>query len=115
MAFPRWARRIGIGQGGSMDPTETGFYATADQLAIAELRKLHVYWIRNGGTGTGEDQAMTTMHFLNTTAEQPDDTWTEADFAAIEARLDTWWTALKTFFNQETVLAEYRWYRAAAG
>lgn len=74
-----------------------------------ELRKLTVSWIRSVGSAPPQDAAQCTFHFLNITGGDPDPTWIDADFTTVENAFDTFWTALKPYYNTGTVLSEYEW------
>jgi hypothetical protein len=57
------------------------------------------------------------MHFdfLNMTSNAPDDTWTSTDYGQIEARLLTWWTAVKTAAAATTRLYRISWHQLGPG
>lgn len=57
------------------------------------------------------------MHFdfLNTTSNEPDDTWTAGDFTTLETLLGTWWTAVKADVPPDTRLSRYLWNRVGTG
>lgn len=75
-----------------------------------ELRKLEVRWSRTPTVGVVQDPAICTFHLINITSGTPDATWTDADYASVEARFDTWWTTnLNDFYKAETKLFEYVW------
>lgn len=76
-----------------------------------ELRKLEVRWSRVPTVGVVQDKAVCTFHLLNLTAGEPDDTWTDADYASCESKFDSWFAApgLADFYKPETKLAEYVW------
>lgn len=76
-----------------------------------ELRKLEVQWTRDVSGAPLDDRAICTFHLLNLTAGAPDPTWITGDFTAIEARFDTWWTAIKTLYEPRVKLVEYVWRR----
>lgn len=77
-----------------------------------ELRKLLVKWTRPVAGGTGEDLVVVTLHYLKLTGGSPDAAWSSADYAAQEARWDTWWSFVKAYYAPSTNLAEYRWYKS---
>lgn len=62
-------------------------------------------------TGSVEDVATTHMDFLNLTGGEPDDTWVDADFLALEAAMSTWWGQIRGGTHTSCKLSEYRWYR----
>lgn len=75
-----------------------------------ELRKLTVSWRRTPSVGVVQDADQCTFHFLNLTDGDPDDTWIDADFTAVEGAFDTFWTYLKSnWYPPETILSEYLW------
>lgn len=65
---------------------------------MAVHRKLQLRFGR-----TNADVAVLHQYFWGATADHE---------AAIEARLDTWWGAIKSLFTDDTALWEYRWYFA---
>lgn len=76
-----------------------------------ELRKLQVRYSRSP-TGMGsQDVAVTTHHFLNLTADEPDATWTTGDYTTVEGAWDTLWTSLKARQSPTTRLDQFRWYK----
>lgn len=82
----------------------------AEYTGAYELRRLEVRWTRTPTVGVVQDPAICTFHLLNLTGGSPDASWTDADYLAVEARFDTWWTAnLNDFYRPETKLAEYVW------
>lgn len=54
---------------------------------------------------------MVTLHVAKLTAGVLDTNWLTADYTSIEAKLDTWWTAIKPYIANTTELIEYRWYK----
>lgn len=93
----------------------TGIWLVLEEDDVAswsgdyELRKLQVSWSRIPSTGVAQDAAMCTFHFLNLTGGNPDDTWTAADYGAVETAFDTFWGALGTSYSAESILKEYLW------
>jgi hypothetical protein len=67
------------------------------------------------GYATADDAALMHFDFLNLTSDSPDDTWTSADFAALEGRLNTWWNTIKGYTPATTKLTRYYWHRVGAG
>lgn len=63
----------------------------------------------------GMDPAV--MHFdvLNTTSGSPDDTWTTADYAQVEALLDALDTAIRTMGMSGHKVSQYIWHRVGSG
>lgn len=57
------------------------------------------------------------MHFdfLNNTSDAPDDTWTSADYATLEAALQTWWGTVKIYVPSDTRLSRFLWNRTGPG
>lgn len=53
-----------------------------------------------------QDQAVTTFHYRWNSSDEPDDT----DFALVEARLNGFWTALKSYRTTLVTGGEHRWY-----
>lgn len=73
------------------------------------LRKLQVSWQRTPASGVVQDAAVCTHHFINITDGVPDDTWTTDDYTTIENAYDTFWGAIKSYYNGQIKLAEYLW------
>jgi hypothetical protein len=71
--------------------------------------------LRFDRTSLIDDAIQTHVDLVNVTAGSLDDTWTDADFLAVEARLDTFWGAIKSLVPGAVALAEYRWYRLGPG
>jgi hypothetical protein len=63
----------------------------------------------------GSDPAFMHFDFLNTTSGSPDDTWTAADYAALEAHLQTFWTGCGGYVKTGNRLTEFRWHRVGTG
>jgi hypothetical protein len=64
---------------------------------------------------SNEDDAEMHFDFLNYTGGDPDDSWTNTDFATVEGYLATWWASVKPYVSTKCVLREIRWYRAGPG
>ncbi len=77
-----------------------------------ELRKAQVRWGRASGAAAGTDDAVTTHHFLRVIAGQPSDTWTAADFQAVEGRLLTLANVLNDYWTPSFSYKQVRWYKA---
>lgn len=88
------------------------FDAIVDDAPLdLEWRKVQLVFTRATPTGTTEDVAVCSLNLLNFTDAAIDSSWTTADYVAAEARLNTFWTSVKTEFPDELVLSQYRWYR----
>lgn len=74
------------------------------------LRKLHLNFSRSPA-GSTEDLAVATFHFAKIASDEATNAWVAADYAAIEARFATAWTALKPSWYNNVALTQYRWYR----
>jgi hypothetical protein len=74
-----------------------------------ELRKLTASWSRTPSRGVVQDRDQCTFHFLNLTGGNPDASWIDADFTAVENAFDTFWGAIKDQYATQTVLVEYMW------
>lgn len=86
---------------------------TQDSISAGAFgRRLVIEWERWGGT---VDPAQTHIDFVNITAGALDSTWTGADFDAVEAIVDAWWAAIKSYYPDELHLRAYRWYRLGPG
>lgn len=64
---------------------------------------------------TPDDAANVHFDFLNLTSDDPDDTWTAADFASLEARIVTWWAAVNAYTPGGTKMTRLYWHRVGAG
>lgn len=85
--------------------------ATATDPTVGIRR---VQWVISRVTerpGFAEDVAIMTMDFMKHVTGTPNDTWNAADFDAVEAHLDTYWSAIKNQINESHVLDQFRWYR----
>jgi len=58
-----------------------------------------------------QDAMTTHCDFLNLTNGSPDDTWTDADFTAIESQMSQWIAELEPFMHTSVLWHEVRWYR----
>lgn len=76
-----------------------------------ELRKLQVLYGRASGDPAGDDDAVTTHHFLRVSGGNPSADWVAADFELVEAQWDAWWNVVKGAHAPATVLKQYRWYK----
>lgn len=76
-----------------------------------ELRRLVVRFARTGPSGGAEDSVAFTVHFAKLTGGAVDASWLTADYTAVEARFDTWWTSYKVFCGTNLSLAGYTWYK----
>jgi hypothetical protein len=76
-----------------------------------ELRRLVVRFQRTPSGGVAEDLDAITFHLAKITGGAIDAAWTAANYAACEARVDTWWATVKTEYVSTTRLFEYRWYK----
>lgn len=74
-----------------------------------ELRELTLKWTRAYTGRPLQDAAMCTFHIANFTGGVPDATWTAGDYATCEALFDTYWGAIKEWFNASHTLSEYTW------
>jgi hypothetical protein len=55
------------------------------------------------------------IHYLNITSGAPDYTWIAADFAAVEAAVQAFWTAQASRISSDFRLVEHRWYQFGPG
>jgi hypothetical protein len=102
--------------------TDESVYEAAESKALGTnaqepntaVRRCQVVYTR-APTGSTEDVAVTTHDFMNITAGDPDETWTDADFLAVEALLDTFHNAVKPYRSDRTTVSQYRWYRIGPG
>lgn len=94
-------------------PGSDSFFTTSAAVAspttLGCRRLVAVY---NRGT---EDSAITTHDFLNITSGAPDDTWDDADYAAIETGFIGVWAAWKSRTHTSVTMHELRWYKKIPG
>jgi hypothetical protein len=89
-------------------------YMLFDQDNLAG-RRLSVLFTR-----PAEDALQFGVNLVKLTGGAPDDGWVDADYADVEAHMDTLWNTLKVFYKTPTVaggytLSEYRWHRWGVG
>jgi len=102
--------------------TDETVYSAAETKALGSnanspgtaVRRCQVVYTRSP-PGSTEDVAVTTHDFMNITGGNPDDTWNSADFASVEARLDTFFNAIKAELANIYTISQYRWYRIGPG
>jgi hypothetical protein len=63
----------------------------------------------------GADNAIMHFDFLNTTGGAPDDTWTAADFVALETPIVSMINGLKAYIPGSWKLTELDWHRVGSG
>lgn len=78
--------------------------------SVMQWRKLMVKAHITAGTPAAADDAWCSWDLINITGGNVDNSWTTADYAACEARFDTFWTAYKPNFASWATISEYRWY-----
>lgn len=83
----------------------------ADLVNPVELRKLVLKWSRGPSGGTVEDADFITLHFAKLTGGVADANWLTADYTAVEARIDTLMTTLKTYLPSFSTFVEMRWFK----
>jgi hypothetical protein len=59
--------------------------------------------------GTTEDVVVNTFDFVNITSGALDTSWTDADFAGVEARLRTFYAAIAARIPSDVTLDSFRW------
>lgn len=93
-------------------------YAYAGPSAAAGagvgVRRATLIVDRSTLTPTDDDMNMH-FDFMNITSGEPDDTWTSADYAALEARLITWYTSQSILFPTYSHLNRIAWHRVGPG
>jgi hypothetical protein len=67
------------------------------------------------GYSVPDDAATVHFDFLNLTGDEPDDTWTPADYATLETLLSAWWNTVKGYTPATTKLTRYYWHRVGKG
>lgn len=93
-------------ESGADEPTYGTGTTEADVGADSTVRHATVVWSR-----TGEDQVMSHFTFVNITDGAFDDTWTDADYEAVEALILAWWAYLKYMYPSTTKLDKIAWHR----
>jgi hypothetical protein len=105
------------------ESTSTPYYATTDYHTIGAdatvgggigVRRATLVLDRSGYS-TPDDAAEVHFDFLNLTGDEPDDTWTSADFSTIETLLSAWWNTVKGYTPATTKLSRIYWHRVGAG
>jgi hypothetical protein len=91
-------------------------YATlgADAAAGTAVRRATLVIDRTAATPSDDDM---TMHFdfVNITGGAADDTWITADFTTLEARLSTWFLAVKPYVPTYARFSRVLWHRVGPG
>lgn len=77
-----------------------------------KLYKLHLTFSRASSAAIAEDVAVCTFHLAKVTAEDYTSAWLPADFAAAEARFNTWWASVRGAVHTSCKLVDYRWYKS---
>lgn len=97
-----------------MSEAEGEVFFVTDFTGSFELRKL-AWRLSRAPANTVEDQDVLTFHFLKVASGAPV-AWVDAtDLAAIEARITTFWAAIKNNFPNSTHSDQYRWYKDGPG
>lgn len=103
--------------------TSNPYYAPTDYVTLGDdatqgggvgVRRATLVLDRSAIT-VPDDAMLMHFDFLNLTSDQPDDTWTTADFTALEARFTTWWAALKGYTPTGVKLTRIYWHRVGKG
>lgn len=84
---------------------------TTYSTSTMESRKVQCVTTRPGGATVPDDAAICTFHFAKITAGVVDNAWVDADFTALEALLDTFWTTWMARTGGSLVMSQYRWYK----
>jgi len=74
-------------------------------------RRVVSEFTRASPTGIDDDKAQFKLDLLNITGGQPDPTWNDADFLAVEAKLNTFHNAMASSLGSDHTLTRYKWYR----
>lgn len=83
--------------------------SVTDFTGTFEGRRMSVRWSRVGASGTTDDQAQTSIHFLKVSSGAPA-AWVDGtDDAAIETAFGTLWTSIKNAYKSGIHLDVYRW------
>lgn len=78
-------------------------------------RRASLIWARSVTGSFVEDVMVSHFDFLNITGGDPDDSWTTADYAAINNDIATWWSSMQGEISSRITLREVRWYRIGSG
>lgn len=93
-----------------LDPCRAGFGGCPVQWTSGyELRKLAVRFSRAVGSTPPQDAAVCTFHFLNLTGDEPDASWTTADYVAVETAFNSFWNGLSSNYNSQTRSEDFVW------
>src|SRR3954453_8015350 len=106
VGFENWSTSAGLFDRAVTDATPPvyGYYVQ------------HVWQQKDtAGTFSDKERAMTGVHWINTTGGDLDTTWTNEDFALIEAGFQAMWTTLGGFITTDNRLVEHRWYAFGPG
>lgn len=76
----------------------------------------HVFEYKDGtGAFSPRERGMFGIHYVNSTGGDLDTTWIAADFAAVEAAVQAFWTANQSTIPSSCHLVEHRWYAFGPG
>ena len=73
------------------------------------VTRCQVVWNRSSPAGLREDVAVTHFDFAFNDMAKFGRQMSNTEMATAEGKLDTWWTALKVYYDTSTILAGYRW------
>lgn len=87
-----------------------GFDRTFEPADVTFKRAV-IHWQRRRSTDLNDfEDLQIVTHWLNITDDAPDSTWTDADYATVEAAVETFWTAIKGGYQSNLGLNQIRWY-----
>lgn len=117
-SFVRFKLDFGAGSG-SLSPAESGQFTetrTASSATPLGYLSQHIFEMKNfAGAFTTRERGVNTLHWINLTGGELDQSWVAADFAAVEAAVEAFWTANLSSFATSCRLVEHRWYPFGAG
>src|SRR3954451_8186523 len=76
-----------------------------------EWRRVQLHWRDLMGPAVPANDRYCGYDIVNITGGAIDSTWTDADYASCEAKLNTFLTSMAPITSGITALMEYRWYR----
>lgn len=103
----------------SLSPAEAGQFAETRSASPATpigYYSQHIFEMKNyGGTFTTRERGLFGIHWINLTGGELDQTWISADYAAVEAAIEQFWTTQAASFASTVRLVEHRWYGYGVG
>lgn len=76
-----------------------------------EVRRIQVEWSVIGATVLDEDIRVCTFHAIKVAGGVPSADWVQADFDGCVTRFQTWWDAIKDWYNNGIQLSGIKFYK----